>query len=115
MASVRELYYALVEDQKRQSVPFSDALKKASEILCHPFAMRSEREEALSSWLQRFQPCLFGRLAAATGRMHLCFLGERDLNDSDERIRDKIRAERCLWKQRALTGDARTKHGFVLV
>lgn len=113
--SVRSLIASLREDVRRRDKPFSTDLETTSELLTHPYATLPEMELALSRWLQRFQPCLFGRVAAAAGRMHYCILSDHDLQRTDAQIRDRIVAERALWKQRALRGGTKAPHGFLLL
>ena len=113
--TVRKLFNSLREDPLRRERPFTLDLKLASEILTHPYARLPEMELAISRWLQKYQPCLFGRAAAATGRMHYCILSERDLQGNDEQVKDKIQVDRALWKQRALRVGPKTPHGFLLL
>src|SRR5690349_11496885 len=113
--TVKALVKALREDVWRREHPFAPDLRATSEILTHPYASSPEKESAISDWLQRYQPCVFGRAAAATGRMHYCILSDQDLPESDRHITDKIQAERALWKQPAVRAASKAPHGFLLL
>ena len=69
------------------------------------FASTSDRAVILSDWLQRHQPCLFGRVAAKLNLIRYCFLDEDDLV-ADEEVRDKIQAARLAWTKDAFDGRA---------
>ncbi len=111
--TLKALYDGLTVDRWRDSNPFSEESQIVNRVLFHPFAYDTEREESLKSWLQREQPCLFGRIAAAKGQLQYCFLTDRDLLESDEHVSQKILESRLLWKRRAFRG--RPLHGFMLV
>jgi hypothetical protein len=112
-AQVKQLFDALVKDDLRESQPFSEEIVTANKVLLDSYARDDERALALALWLQKYQPCLFGRLAAKSGGMAYCFLTDRDLFDTDNHIEQKIQESRQLWKRRALRGQP--IHGFMLV
>src|SRR3954468_18693437 len=112
MPSLGELYAQLVEDAFRADHAFSEDIEIANAILLNPFASEPQRRIALECWLQRWQPCLFGRISGKRKGIHYCFLSVEDLLKSDAFVRDKITESRKLWKHRALRGDPR--HGFIL-
>jgi hypothetical protein len=72
----------------------------------------NERAAAISDWLARHQPCLFGKIAARLSGLSFCFLSETDLNEPDEQIRQKIQADRRRWRAKAFNADA---SGFVIL
>lgn len=113
--SVKELLNSLTVDKWRETHPFSPDIETANKVLLHPAATRAEKADALSTWLQKNQPCLFGRLAARQGRNFYCILDDSDLEQDDDYIHSRIQGERKLWKHRALTGDALSADGFMLV
>jgi hypothetical protein len=118
-ASLKALYERLVEDKWRKGVPFSDDIRTANDLLFHPYATKGDCEQQLDNWLQSNQPCLFGRVAVATGLVHYCILRHDDIvNKSDKQITEIIRAELVNWKRRSLNPKAygsTPAHGFVLV
>jgi hypothetical protein len=115
---LRNLYGDLTEDKWRKDHVFSEHMLKIHEIVFHPYRTDAQREEAYLLWLQRFQPCLFGRIAAAKQRLHFCFLGEDDLMKSDQEVAAQIQQDRIAWKQRSLRPHpelSNPAHGFLLV
>jgi hypothetical protein len=111
--SIAEYYRRLTRDDWRIDHPYSSDVNTANDVLLDPFVQDPERRVAIDGWFQRFQPCLFGRLAAKRDGIHYCFLSTEDLLRSDTHIRNKIATSKRLWKQRAFRGDP--KHGFVLL
>ena len=115
---LKTIYRELTEDKWRESQSFSEDMAKVHEIVFHPYRTDAQREEAYLLWLQRNQPCLFGRMAAAKQRLHFCFLGEDDFQKSDQEIAAKIQGDRIAWKQRSLRPHlafSNPAHGFLLV
>jgi len=105
------LLEALEEDPFRKTTPFSDEVEQASAAL---FSTSDESKLAgvFGDWLSRYQPCLFGKIAAKLGGLSYCFLSEEDLNESDEHIHEKIQSARRDWRRKAFNGDA---SGFVIL
>jgi hypothetical protein len=112
MPSLADLYAQLNEDGDRADHPFSEDMETAHVVLLNPFATDPQRRIALECWLQRWQPCLFGRMAGKRKGIHYCFLTVEDLLRSDTHVKDKIAESRRIWKHRALRGEPR--HGFIL-
>jgi hypothetical protein len=114
---LKRLFRRLKPDVWRSRTPFSEDMSTAQDVLFHTRATDGQKAEALSLWLQHHQPCLFGRIAAATGMLHYCVLNEEDLRESDQHVAEKIQHERLAWKQRSLRPDpgfSQPAHGFVL-
>jgi hypothetical protein len=116
---LRSIYESLDKDSWRKDNPFSDEINIVNELLFDTYATRVQREEQVANWLQRFQPCVFGHVAAAKHWLHFCILSEHDLlTKSDQGISAIIRRELLEWKRRSLrpTQDFSTPaFGFVLV
>jgi len=108
----------LSDDSWRKGRPFSTETNLAHEILINnPYASDDDRAEVLNFWIQRFQPCLFGRVAAARGRIHYCFITDGDLRRGEEWVEAKIARERRHWKMRGIdpaTSGLEPAHSFVL-
>lgn len=116
---VRSLLQRLTEDKWRRDNPFSAEIGAVNSVLFHPFATESDKQIALSAWIQRphYQPCLFGRIAAANNALHFLFLDDEDLRESDQSISEKIQHARRAWWQRSRSprsGISAPAHGFVL-
>jgi hypothetical protein len=113
-----KLYKDLKVDKWRRDNKFSDDITLANELLFDPYSTMAQCEIQLLNWLQRFQPCVFGRIAAAKGYLHFCIIRDTDLlTKSDEEIASLIREELLRWKQRSITpqdGFSTPAHGFIL-
>ena len=108
----------LNEDSYRRDHDFTPEVRTANEVLINnPYANDVNREEALNHWIQRFQPCLFGKVAAVQGRIHYCFISDSDLALGEQWVASKIHRERRHWKSRAVdpsTSGMTPAHSFVL-
>jgi hypothetical protein len=101
----------LQPDGWRNNCPFSNEVANASYELFGA-ASDEERARVLGQWLEKHQPCVFGRIAAKLGLISYCFLTEGDLAQSDDFIRDKIQQHRTAWTREGYHG---AKSAFVLV
>jgi hypothetical protein len=110
--SISDLIPALVSDPWRAAHPFDADLAAANAIMFDPASTAGDRERALSGWIQKRQPCLFGRLAAKLDLLSYCILLPEDLRGPDEGIRDKIQAARTEWTRQGFEG---RKSGFVIL
>jgi hypothetical protein len=105
-------YFSLLKnDDWRAKVGFSDEIATANDKL---FNSRDENETAavLGHWLEKWQPCLFGRIAAKSNALTYCFLTDDDLQESDEFISDKIQSKRLEWMRHGFEG---RKSGFIIL
>lgn len=109
MDTVSSLLSALVEDPWRATVGFSDDVRLANDAMLQSDG--AQAVPALQAWLQRYQPCLFGRLAAKYELLSYCVLTERDLLEPDAIIQKKIQDARTQWTHDAFLGK---KHGFII-
>ena len=111
MSSFAQLCNQLDPDTRRKDIPFTSEVAEANNGL---FKATSDEERAgiLGQWLERHQPCLFGRIAAKLGLISYCFLTDTDLAQSDDQIRDKIQHHRTSWMREGYQG---AKSAFVLV
>lgn len=107
---VSDLFSKLNKDVWRDNVDFAADIAGANAKIWH--AETDEQiVEALNEWLQRYQPCLFGRLAAKLNLIEYCIITEADLLRDDEFIREKIQASRTEWTSSGFRG---AKSGFIL-
>lgn len=108
---VATLMSQLTRDDWRTRTPFSDDFASWHERIVD--ARDDESVAAIENeWLQRHQPCLFGRLAAKAGAITYCILSEDDLARSDEEISQKIQTRRLEWSRAAFNGRS---SAFVIV
>ncbi len=109
--TITTLFQGLHHDSWRDQVGFSEELKAAQQDLFGTGCSRDTAAACLGSWLQRYQPCLFGRIAAKTDAITYCVLTEDDLSDSDENIQHTIQEARTKWTRQAYEGK---RSGFII-
>lgn len=110
--TIAELVKTLSRDPWRDEVGFSQAVDLSNRQLFDPSVSDDAAAAVLNAWLQKHQPCLFGRIAAKLGLLSYCILTPSDLSRSDEFIRDKIQKARSQWTRDAFEGK---KSGFVIL
>src|SRR5207253_3180704 len=109
---VAELLCDLRQDPWREQVGFAPEVARANDLLLKPEINATEACSVLNDWLQKYQPCLFGRIGARAGVISYCILTEADLQRSDEAIRDKIQDARTQWTREGFEG---RKSAFVIL
>lgn len=102
----------LKPDEWRSAVGFSPDIDAANGKLFEAGIHEAESVQVLSEWLQKYQPCLFGRVAAKLGSISYCILNEADLQQPDEIIKDKIQTASLEWTRDGFDG---RKSGFVIL
>ena len=65
---VANLFSKIESDQWREKIGFSKDLEEANKALQEARAIEEKIITILRKWLERYQPCLFGRLAARLRR-----------------------------------------------
>jgi hypothetical protein len=108
---VAKLITKLEGDPWRKGADFSADIREANEILWAKGGRRDEIERCLLAWIQRNQPCLFGKAAAKMGLLRMCILDDSDLLQGDASIREKIQSARLEWTRAGYEGRA---SGFVI-
>lgn len=107
---IAKLFARIQEDPWRKEVGFSEEMEETHRQL----AIANDEENIIShigNWLQKYQPCLFGRIAARLNLLSFCIITEEDLQGSDEKIQAKIQTARSKWTEQGFEG---TKSGFIL-
>lgn len=112
MNKISHLFSELKPDKWRSEVGFSAEIEAANAKMFSSSINKEEASTLLSEWLQKHQPCLFGRIAARLGALSYCILTENDSQRSDEDIKAMIQAERQEWTRQAFEG---MKSGFVIL
>lgn len=110
--SISHLYSQLEPDEWREGQDFSPELKEANRRLFEPGITDAEAEQVLGTWLQKHQPCLFGRIAAKLGGISYCILHEDDLGRPDGFIKNKIQVARLAWTRDGFDGK---KSAFIIL
>ncbi|HEY7425620.1 MAG TPA: hypothetical protein VH682_15415 [Gemmataceae bacterium] len=95
--SVSEIIPSLTPDTWRQETGFSPEIEAANQRLFDESASDADRIAVVNEWIQKHQPCLFGRIAAKNGFLSYCVLSDADLKSPDHLIKDKIQAARLEW------------------
>lgn len=110
--SVAHYFSQLKLDDWRVQTGFSPEVEAVNRELFRTNLAENEAIEVLSKWLQKYQPCLFGRIAAKVGALSYCILNEDDLRQSDEFIKSKIQSKRLEWTRAGFDGQ---KSGFIIL
>jgi hypothetical protein len=101
--------------QRDPHASFGADIDAAHEVLLDPTATPAAKESVLRAWIQRSQPCLFGRLAAREGpgraapkglTLDIALIDEADLLRGDLHTAAAIRRARLRWKARASRGES---------
>lgn len=113
MSSLAELHSELLPDPFRSLAGFSPEIERANENLSMNGQSDAQKAKILGDWIQQYQPCLFGRMAA--GRFDLlsyCILTEEEFRKGDIYVRNKIQDYRRFWKTEAALGK---RSGFIIL
>jgi hypothetical protein len=102
----------LEQDLWRLDAGFSPEVKSALDAILRPEEPEESVVDVLNDWLARYQPCLFGRIAAKKGLISYCLIGEEELSDCDEALAEKIQAARREWTRAGFEGKA---SAFVII
>ena len=109
-STLMQLISCLESDPWRSRVGFSSDMEAALRTISD-VSSDADRSAVLRDWLQHYQPCLFGRIAAQRGLMSYCILTTADIEKGDAFVRDKIQASRTEWSAAAFDG---SKSGFLI-
>jgi hypothetical protein len=109
--SVAELFSNLIPDPWRSQSGFSPDIEDVHKNLFKAELSESDSIQFLNQWIQRFQPCLFGRIAAKLDLINYCILTENDLHKPDKEIKNKIQQQRLRWTGDGFSGE---KSAFVI-
>jgi hypothetical protein len=102
--SLAQAHTALIEDKARHELGWSADIDRAQAEILAAGEDRSVIERTLNTWLSRFQPCVFGKLAATKQEIAYCVLTPESMNRSDVEIRDEIQSHRLQWLREARIG-----------
>jgi len=111
-STISTLIQQLTDDPWRARVGFSPYLHSALERVIDPSTPDAAVIQVLGEWLSKYQPCLFGRIAAKKGLLSYCLLTEDELAATDEIIGRKIQNARRDWTRLGFLGSA---SGFIIV
>lgn len=94
-------------DRFRSRRPFSPDLEAVQAVLFSPKHSRQVKIAAYRGWLEKNQPCVFGKTAATNKGVYICLLEEHEIlrmTRGDADVRDTIQDHRQVWKRLALEG-----------
>ena len=111
-STIASFFNKLNPDSWRKQVGFSPDVEAANKTLFTPDITESNAIEILSEWLQKNQPCVFGKMAAKFGFISYCILRESDLLLPDESIYEKIQRARLKWIKEGYNG---SKSNFIIL
>jgi hypothetical protein len=111
--ALADLLSRLDGDEWRKENPFSPDISTASEVLLHPYARDDEQQLAAKGWISKFQPCVFGQVAAKADSLYIAVITDADIAEGDAALRERLDLEKKTWKQWSLQGGGR--HGFLVI
>jgi hypothetical protein len=110
--SLASLLDRFQEDEWRRENGFTPEVEDVHKILFRAGVTRDEQLKAINGWIQKYQPCLFGRVAAAQGAIRYCLINENDIRDGDEVVLQRIGDEHLRWTRETFEGRS---SNFVIV
>jgi hypothetical protein len=102
-----DLKYRGPADQLRRRHPFSEDIEATHAILFSNRYDKRRKIRAYRQWLETYQPCVFGRVAAKNKNVFICLIEEHEvlrMRNGDDDLRDTIQDYRQAWKRHALEG-----------
>jgi hypothetical protein len=103
MSQIRELLSGLPRSTLTE---YGQDIDAAHETLLRD-GDRAAKRTALLAWLARWQPCVFGRIAARPGAdagLDVCIVDATDLDRGWEHVGQRVQQARHAWKDHALDG-----------
>jgi len=94
---------------------FGADIDTAHQVLLDSRSSVDAKVTCFLSWLSRYQPCLFGRLACRDLKnlsLDVCWISEDEIVRGDHYLTAKVQASRRAWKDRGSKGST---HGFLVV
>jgi hypothetical protein len=94
-------------DAFRSRQAFSPDMEAVHAILFNSKYDRQAKIRAYRGWLEKNQPCVFGKTAATNKNVYICLLEEHEIlrmarGDAD--MEETLRDHRQVWKRLALEG-----------
>ncbi len=94
-------------DWFRSQRPFSPEIEAVQAVLFSPKHSRQVKIATYRGWLEKNQPCVFGKTAATNKSVYICLLEDQEIlrmTRGDADVRDTIQDHRQVWKRLALEG-----------
>jgi hypothetical protein len=102
-----DMKYHGAMDRVRGRHPFSEDIESVHAILFSPRYNKRTKIRVYREWLERYQPCVFGKVASKNKHVFICLLEEHEIvrmKRGDDDLRDTIQDYRQAWKRYALEG-----------
>src|SRR5208282_1146832 len=98
-SSVASIMDRLAPDPWGRANGFSPEIADVHQAAWKASISDSEVSNLVAAWIRRFQPCIFGRLAASQANdfLSFCVLNDGDLRRPDTEIQEKIQEHRLDW------------------
>jgi len=111
MSSEIEALMSRIEpDPWRSKTGFSSEMRAALDVTLNSKSFE-EIESALTAWIRKYQPCLFGRIAAKQSAITYCLITEEMLCGDEAKLKNHIRDARRRWTAAGFDG---TSSNFVI-
>lgn len=94
-------------DAFRSKRPFSPDMEAVHAVLFNPKYNRQAKILAYRAWLEKNQPCVFGKTAATNKNVYICLLEDHEISRmgrGDPDVMDTLQDHRQAWKRLALEG-----------
>lgn len=96
-----------VADAYRSRRPFSPDIEAVNAVLFNPKYDRQVKIKAYRNWLEKNQPCVFGKTAATNKNIYICLLEEHEvlrMQRGDADLEETLQDHRQVFKRLALDG-----------
>jgi hypothetical protein len=94
-------------DAMRSRRPFSPDMEAVHAVLFNPKYDRQAKIKAYRTWLERNQPCVFGKTAALNKNVYICLLEDHEvlrMQRGDADVMETLQDHRQVFKRLALDG-----------
>lgn len=111
-AILSELLDRFQPDEWRRKRGFSREIQDVHDVFFAKGIGNTEKAGALNGWIQKHQPCLFGKAAASQSAIHYCLVSEAEIREGDETVRQRIQEAHLKWTRETFEGHS---SNFVLL
>jgi hypothetical protein len=110
--SIAKLMTQLQDDPFRTKTEFSSEVKSVLDKVLLPLTFDEIIIAELNTWIEKYQPCLFGKIAAKRNAITYCLIRENTLDRSDAEIKEEIETARLRWTKAGFEGKS---SNFIIV
>jgi hypothetical protein len=102
-SEIATLMSRIEPDPWRSKAGFSSEMRAALDVTLNSKSV-AEIESALNAWIRKYQPCLFGRIAAKQSAITYCIVSEEMLCGDEVKLKDHIQEARLRWTAAGFDG-----------